>query len=129
MNPPLWISLAVMIPVAAAQITFQAGTGEEEIKGKPKHLRLEGQEIRDGNADAHTIQPHCVEETASRPDGKPSGHRTYRPNGTLSICEVFEYDDQGRRTKITSYDEKNTPVQTQSCHWIEAGVEEETASA
>jgi len=129
MNTLLCISLAFMVPVAAAQILFQAGTGEEEIKGKPKQVRLERQEIRDEKGDAIAAKPQLVEVTEYRTDGKVLEHRAYRTDGTVSTREVFEYDDQGRRTKISSYDEKNSPVHTQSFHWIEAGVEEETESA
>ena len=129
MNTLLCILLAFMVPVAAAQILFQAGTGEEEIKGKPKQVRLERQEFRDEKGDAIAAKTQLVEVTDYRTDGKVLEHRAYRPDGTVSIREVFEYDDQGRRTKISSYDEKNSPVHTQSFHWIEAGVEEETESA
>ena len=80
MNPPFWISLAVMIPVAAAQISFQAGPGEEEIKGKPKHVRLERQEIRDEKGDPVAAKPQLAEETDYRQNGKVSEHRTYRPD-------------------------------------------------
>ena len=92
-------------------------------------MRLERQEIRDEKGDPVAAKPQLAEETDYRQNGKVSEHRTYRPDGTLSIREVCEYDDQDRRTKITSYDEKNTPVHTQSFRWIEAGVGEQTETA
>ena len=99
----------------------------EDLKGKPKSVRLEREVLRDENSKSAEGKKYLEQETRFRPDGKVTEHLVYRPDGTLSGREVTEYDNQARRTKTTSFDEKKKPVRTQVFQWIEPGIEEEIA--
>jgi len=85
MNTLLCILLAFMVPVAAAQILFQAGTGEEEIKGKPKQVRLgaPGNPRRKGRHDCRKGATCRSNRVSDRCQGVRNIERT-DPIGTVS---------------------------------------------
>ena len=79
---------------------WSSGFAPEEVRGKPKSIRVERRDLT-----SHADRPYLQQLTDYRPDGKKAERSTYRPDGTLSYREVYEYAADGHLTKLTTFDE------------------------
>ena len=84
---------------------FSSGLAPEEVKGKPKSIRVERRDLT-----SPVDRPYLQELTHYQSDGKKTERSTYRPDGTLSYREVYEYGAKGRLT-LTTFDDTGRKVQ------------------
>src|SRR5579872_7227661 len=123
----VWALTGLFIPVAAAQIFgFSSQPGQGDLKGKPRSALLQRETLRDDTGKPADPRKYVVEETHYRDDGEIEEHRASGPGGVLSTHEVYQYDVEGHKTKVTTYDQKDAVSRTQFFHRSEPGIEEET---
>jgi YD repeat-containing protein len=99
-----------------------SGFGDEQLKGTPKMVTVEREKL----GDQPLLQPE--EQSTYREDGKLSSRKRY-VDGKLVSKEIFEYDAQGHRTAITTYDAEEKLTRTQSFRRLLDESEEEIDSA
>jgi hypothetical protein len=120
---------SAVLSSTSGQILFNSGftsnPDHEDVKGKPRSVRLEREVLRDEAGKSVEGKKYLEQESRFRADGKLTEHLVYLPDGTLSVREVTEYDDQGRRTKTTSFDAKEKPVRIHVFRWIDPATEDE----
>ena len=97
---------------------------QEQFKGEPKSVRVEREEFLDAAGNPITAIRYVQQVIEYRKDGKEAEHRTYRPDGTLSYRDLYEYDDEGRLVKVTTLDDTGTPVCVQEVYRTGPGMEE-----
>jgi hypothetical protein len=109
-------------------LIFNSGFAPEEIKGKPKSIRVERRDLK-SPIDSPTEIACLQEMTNYRPDGKKAERSTYRPDGTLSYRELYEYASDGRLTTLITFDGAGTMVQkTHIIRSAETGIEEQVVT-
>ncbi len=103
-----------------AQAMFEGGSwfGEEDLKGRPKTVKIEREKL----GDASILQPE--EEWEYSGNGNPLAHRQFA-DGKLVANESFEYDAGGRRTAITTRDAEGRLIREQKYRPLDDGSEEE----
>ncbi len=86
--------------ILQAQPMFEGSSwfGDQELKGKPKFVRLERESL---SGDKPDRVPE--EESGYREDGKIASQKRYS-EGKLIADEVLEYDLEGHRRKCTTRD-------------------------
>lgn len=99
---------------------WETSAGQDEIKGKPKTVKIERE------ADGKRF---LEQQTEYRPDGKTAERRFWKPDGALNSREVHAYDSEGRRASITYFDEKGKTVRTVTFRHPDANTEEEVDEA
>src|SRR5258708_7077727 len=112
--------LVAAVPAVQGQPMFEGATGfgDEELKGKPKLVRVEREKL-----DAESVRlPE--EECAYRADGQLSSRKRFL-NGKLVANETFEYDAEGQRTAVTNRDKDDKVIRAQTFRHLEDGSEEE----
>ncbi|PYT28540.1 MAG: hypothetical protein DMG57_14745 [Acidobacteria bacterium] len=97
---------------------------QEQLKGEPKSMRVEREESLDATGNPITAIRYVQQVTEYRKDGKEAEHRTYRPDGTLSYRDLYEYEEDGRLAKVTTLDDTGTPVRVQTVYRTGPGMEE-----
>src|SRR5579884_104969 len=97
---------------------FEPSTRDDELKGNPKTVRVERE------ADGRRL---LEEQIDYRSDGKLAERRFWKPDGTLSAHQQYEYNDQGRRSRITYLDGKGNKTRTETFRWPDSSTEEELA--
>src|SRR5258708_14679861 len=112
--------LVAAVPAVQGQPMFEGATGfgDEEIKGKPKVVRVEREKL-----DAESVRlPE--EECTYRADGQLLSRKRFL-NGKLVANETFEYDAEGQRTAVTNRDKDDRVIRAQTFRHLEDGSEEE----
>jgi len=112
--------LVAAVPAVHGQPMFEgaSGFGDEELKGKPKLVRVEREKL-----DPESLRlPE--EECAYRADGRLSSRKRFL-NGKLLATEIFEYDAKGQRTALTNRDKDDQVVRLQSFRLLPDDSEEE----
>lgn len=94
---------------------------EEELRGNPRHVRLERQEHV-------TDEAHLYQTSEYFPGARIRESQTYRPDGTLSYRCIFEYADDGTLATQNTYLEGTLCWQTKCSKGTEPGVEVTTSS-
>ena len=116
------IALAVSALHGQAMFEGASGLGEEELKGRPKMVRVEREKL----GETPVLLPE--EESVYREDGKLSSHKRFA-DGKLVANEVLEYDAKGHRTAITTRDVKDEIIRAQSFRRLADQSEEEIDTA
>jgi hypothetical protein len=106
-------------------VAFEASAGHDEIKGRPKTVKVEREVIRDDRGEGTAGKRFLEQQTDYRPDGKTAERHFWKPDGTLSSHEVYEYNPQGQRTTVTYLDDKGKTVRTLRFRRPDANTEEE----
>jgi hypothetical protein len=99
-----------------------SGFGEETLKGRPKIIKVE----RENLGDKSLLQPE--EQSTYRQDGKLSSQQRY-VDGKLVANEIFEYDANGHRSAVTTRNAEDKIIQIASFHLLPDQSEEETDTA
>src|SRR5216683_1315743 len=116
----LFCMLVAAVPAVHGQPMFEgaSGFGDEELKGKPKLVRVEREKL-----DPESLRlPE--EECAYRADGQLSSRKRFL-DGKLLATEIFEYDAKGQRTALTNRDKDDQVVRLQSFRLLPDESEEE----
>src|SRR5882762_9653450 len=101
------IAFAVVALHGQPMFEGASGFGEEELKGRPKMVRVEREKL----GDKPLLMPE--EQSEYREDGKLSSHKRF-VDGKLVANEIFEYDAQGHRSAITTRNAEDNVIRTQS---------------
>jgi YD repeat-containing protein len=99
-----------------------SGFGGEELKGRPKTVRVEREKL----GDKPLLLPD--EQSEYRKDGKLSSHKRF-VDGKLVANEIFESDAEGHRSAIATRDAEDRVVRTQSFRRLPDQSEEEIDTA
>jgi hypothetical protein len=116
------IAFAVVALHGQPMFEGASGLGEEELKGRPKTIKVEREKL----GDKPLLLPE--EESAYREDRKLSSHQRFT-DGKLVANEIFEYDAQGHRLAITTRDAEDKVIHTQSFRRLPDQSEEEIDAA
>ena len=105
-----------MSATAHIQLASSSMGVHDDVYGKPKTIRVEKQE---GTA----ATPRLQSVTEYHPGKRVSRRLVYRPDGTLSIREQYEYPGD-RLSKVTSFNEAGQQVQTVDVRMIDSETQE-----
>jgi hypothetical protein len=116
------IGLATAMVHAQAMFEGALPFGEEDLRGKPKLVRVERETLGE--------KPLRVpeEESAYRKDGKLAILKRFA-EGKLVAVETYEYDGEGRRTRLTVRDAEGKVERVKSYQRLPDGAEEEIDEA
>lgn len=102
-----------------ASFGFNAAPAEERIHGNPKSIRVEKEDYS-GDAKARYL--------AEVGEYDRAGHKTsfqyFRPDGSLSCHELYEYAENGRLLKVRRLDELGAEIGVEEIYTREDGLEE-----
>lgn len=128
-GPVLRFSLALMIFVMSSSASpevklFTSDPIEEAVQGEPKSVRVERQEFQDIADSSSRSKAYLYATVEYFPGGLKAQKCVYHPDGTISSCESFEYDNQGRLSKTKSLSKTGAELQVQNVRWLDAWTEE-----
>jgi hypothetical protein len=104
---------------------FNSGFAQEEIKGEPRSVRVERRDLRPQVGSPPADTAYLQEVTEYGPGGKKAERSIYRPDGTLSYREVYEYASEGHLITLMTFDGTGKEVQkTRAVRSTDTGLEE-----
>src|SRR5437879_6110923 len=102
------IRLLSMTPLLFFGVNLDA---QEQIKGEPKSVLVEREEFLDETGNPITAKRYVQQVTEYKKNGREAEQRTYRPDGTLSYRDLYEYyEEEGRLATVTTLDDTGTQV-------------------
>src|SRR5260370_26067984 len=116
------IAFAVAALHGQAMLEGASGFGEEKLKGRPRTIKVEREKL----GDKPLLLPE--EQSEYREDGKLSSQRRFA-DGKLVANEIFEYDDKGHRSAITTRDAEDKVTRTHTFRLLPDQSEEDIDSA
>jgi hypothetical protein len=125
MRAGFWIPVTALLAAALhAQAMFEGALyfGGEELRGKPKLVRVERETLGEKPSRAPE------EESEFREDGQLRSVKRFA-EGKLTALETYEYDAEGRRKGLTVRDAEGKIERVKSYRWLRDGSEEEIDEA
>ena len=110
----------MQLTVPAETLLHNIEFAEEDITDNPKSIRLERQDFSETGGSTTYLQ----EVTRYLPRGKITERYFYRPEGTLSVREVYEYGEDGRLRGVSTFDQTGTLLCVKNLRSPEKGAEE-----